>query len=78
MAAGLLFAAIAVERRGRSADSVLITAFKAEGAKIVFIVAALWLALVMYRNVIAVVLIGTFVATVLISSMQFFVGDKRN
>lgn len=78
MTAAILFASIAVARKGSSADDVLITAFKAEGAKIVFIVAALWLVMVAYRNVVVVVLIGTFIATVLVSSMAFFVGDKRN
>ncbi|HEX4985908.1 MAG TPA: ATP synthase subunit I [Burkholderiales bacterium] len=78
MAAGLLFAAIAVERRGRSADSVLMTAFKAEGAKIAFIVAALWLALAAYKNVVATVLIGAFIPTVLVSSLALFVGNRQH
>ncbi|HVY08287.1 MAG TPA: ATP synthase subunit I [Burkholderiales bacterium] len=78
MAAAFLFASIAVERRGRTADSVLLTAFKAEGARIVFIVVALWLALAAYKNVMAVILIGTFVPTVLVSSMAFFVADRQH
>lgn len=78
MAAALLFASIAVEQRGRTADSVLFTAFKAEGARIVFIVVALWLALAAYRHVMPVVLIGTFVPTVLVSSLAFFVGDRQH
>jgi len=78
MAAAVLFASIASVRRGISADDVLITAFKAEGAKLVFIVIALWLVMAAYKNVVHVFLIGTFIATVLVSSMAFFVGDKRN
>ena len=78
MAAAVLFASIASVRRGISADDVLITAFKAEGAKLVFIVIALWLVMAAYKNVVPVFLIGTFIATVLVSSMAFFVGDKRN
>ena len=78
MAAAVLFASIASVRRGISADDVLITAFKAEGAKLVFIVIALWLVMASYKNVVHVFLIGTFIATVLVSSMAFFVGDKRN
>lgn len=78
MAAGLLFASIATVRRGRSADDVLLTAFKAEGAKLVFIVVALGLVMMAYRNVVAAVFIGTFIATILISSMAFFVGNKRD
>lgn len=78
MAAGVLFALIATARRGRSAEDVLLTALKAEGAKIVFMVAALWLVMAIYRNVVAVVFIGTFIATVLVSSMAFFIGEKRD
>lgn len=78
MAAGVLFALIATARRGRSAEDVLLTALKAEGAKIVFMVAALWLVMAAYRNVVAVVFIGTFIATVLVSSMAFFIGEKRD
>jgi F0F1-type ATP synthase assembly protein I len=78
MAAAVLFASIASVRRGISADDVLITAFKAEGAKLVFIVIALWLVMAAYKNVVHVFLIGTFIVTVLVSSLAFFVGDKRN
>jgi ATP synthase protein I len=78
MAAGVLFASIAVPRRGSSAEDVVLTALKAEGAKIVFIVAALWLVLALYSRVVAVVLIGTFIATVLVSSLAFFIGEKRD
>lgn len=77
MAAGLLFASIATVRRGRSAGDVLVTALKAEGAKLLFIVVALGLVMMAYRNAVVAVLIGTFIATILISSMAFFVGNKR-
>ena len=52
MVAGLLFASIATVRRGSNAGDVLITALKAEGAKILFIVVALWVVLAAYRNAI--------------------------
>ena len=77
MASGLLFAVIATVHKGRTADDVLVTAFRAEAAKIVFIVLTLWLVLSAYRNVVAVIFIGTFVATILVSSMAFFVSDRR-
>lgn len=77
MASGLLFAAIATVQKGRTADQVLITAFRAEAAKVVFIVLTLWLVLSAYKNVVAVIFIGTFVATILVSSMAFFVSDRR-
>lgn len=78
MVAGLLFASIATIRRGSNAGDVLLTAFKAEGAKIVFIVVALWLVLAAYRNAVAVVLIGTFIATTLVSSMALFIRERRD
>lgn len=77
MASGLLFAAIATVREGRTADDVLLTAFKAEAAKIVFIVLALWLVMAAYRNLVAVIFIGTFIATILVSSTAFLVSDRR-
>lgn len=78
MVAGLLFASIATVRRGANAGDVLLTAFKAEGAKIAFIVIGLWLVLATYRNAVAVVLIGTFIATTLVSSMALFIRDRRD
>ncbi len=77
MASALLFAAIATVRKGRTVEDVLLTAFKAEAAKIVFIVLALWLVMVAYKNVVAVIFIGTFIATISVSSMAFFVSDRR-
>jgi len=78
MVAGLLFAAVATVRRGINAGDVLLTAFKAEAAKLVFIVVALWLVLAAYKNAVAVVLIGTFIATTLVSSMALFIRDRRD
>lgn len=78
MAAGLLFASIATVRSGRSATDVLLTALKAEGAKLLFIVVALGFVMMAYKNVVAAVLIGTFIATILISSMAFFVSNRRD
>jgi ATP synthase protein I len=77
MAAALLFAAVTAARRGRNAEEVLATAFKAEAVKIVFIVAALWLVLALYGKVVAVALIGTFVATTVVSSLAFFVSNRQ-
>jgi ATP synthase protein I len=78
MASALLFAVIATVRKGRTADNVLVTAFRAEAAKIAFIVLTLWLVLSAYRNVVAIIFIGTFVATIVISSMAFFISDRQD
>ncbi len=78
MVAGVLFASLATVRRGANAGDVLLTAFKAEGAKIAFIGVGVWLVLATYRNAVAVVLIGTFIATTLVSSMALFIRDRRD
>ncbi len=77
MASWLLFAAIATVRKGRTVEDVLLSAFKAEAAKIVFIVLALWLVMATYENVVAGIFIGTFIATIAVSSMAFFVSDRQ-
>lgn len=78
MAAGLLFAAIAKVRQGADASDVLLTALKAEGARILFIVVSLFVVLAVYRSAVVVVLIGTFIVTILAASMALFVGDRRD
>lgn len=78
MAAGLLFAAIAKVRQGADASDVLLIALKAEGARILFIVVSLFVVLAVYRNAVVVVLIGTFIVTILTASMALFVGDRRD
>lgn len=77
MAAGVVFAAIAKVRPSADAGDVLLTAFKAEGAKIGFIVVALWVVLATYRSAVTVVLIGTFIVATLASSLAPFIGVKR-
>ncbi|MFN0039584.1 MAG: ATP synthase subunit I [Burkholderiales bacterium] len=56
-----------------SAGDVLLTAFRAEAAKIVFIVVALWMILTTYKDVVVLGFIASFVATILISTMALFV-----
>jgi hypothetical protein len=40
-------------------------------------VATLWLVLALYGKVVAVALIGTFVATTVVSSLAFFVSNRQ-
>ncbi len=75
MGAGLAAAGVASYRKAESAGEVLLSALGAEAVKIGFIVLLLSLVLVLYREVVALVFIGTFTATVLIFSMAFFVRD---
>jgi len=64
--AGLAFAALAA----------LYTALRAEAVKVVLMVVLLWIALATYRDVVAIGLIGTFIATVLIFTMAILVLEK--
>lgn len=73
--AGLAAAGVASLRKAESAGEVLLSALGAEAVRIGLIVVLLWLVLSMYRQVVVLVFIGTFTATVLIFAMAFFVRD---
>ena len=73
--AGWVSAVVAARGRAQSAGGVLISALKAEAVKIGLIVLLLWLVLALYGNVVAPVLIGSFVITILIFTMAFFVRE---
>jgi ATP synthase protein I len=72
---GLAAACVASLGKAESAGGVLLVALGAEAVKIGLIVVLLWLVLAMYREVVVLVFIGTFTATVLIFAMAFFVRD---
>ena len=72
---GLAAACVASLGKAESAGGVLLIALGAEAVKVGLIVALLWLVLAMYREVVVLVFIGTFTATVLIFAMAFFVRD---
>ena len=63
------------KEKGRSAGDVLIGALRAEAVKIGLIVFLLWLVLATYDRVVAPALFGSFVITVLIFTMAFFVRE---
>ena len=69
------FGAIISRYRGSTAAEVLITAVKAEAVKIIVMITLLWLVMTLYKDVVAVGFIGTFVLTVLIFGMALFVTD---
>lgn len=75
MISAAAFAAIISRYRGSTAGGVLITAIKAEAAKVVVMVTLLWLVMTFYKDVVAVGFIGTFVLTVIIFGMALFVTD---
>ena len=75
IAAGLAAALVASLGRGNSAGGVLAGALRAEAVKIGLALLLLWLVLSNYPQAAVGVLIGTFVVTMLIFSMAFFVRE---
>ena len=75
LCAGWVSAVVAARGKGHSAGEVLIGALMAEGVKIGLIVILLWLVLATYDEVVAPAFFGSFVATVLIFGMAFFVRE---
>lgn len=75
MISAAAFAAIISRYRGSTAGGVLVTAIKAETVKIVVMITLLWLIMTVYKDVVAIGFIGTFVLTVLIFGMALFVTD---
>lgn len=73
--AGLASAVVASKGRAHTAGEVLVGALMAEGVKIGLIVLLLWLVLATYKGVVGTVLFGSFIATVLVFGLAFFVRD---
>ena len=73
--AGLASAVVAAKGESRSAGGILVGALRAEGVKIGLIAVLLWLVLAVYKDVAVLAFLGTFLATVLIFSMAFFVRE---
>ena len=75
--AGWTSVRVASGRKADSAGGVLVIALTAEGVKLGVIVVLLWLVLAFYPDVVATAFLGSFVATVLIFSMAFFVREHN-
>lgn len=73
--AGMAAALVAALGRAKSAGGVLASALRAEAIKIGLALLLLWLVLSNYPQAAVGVLLGTFVVTMLIFSMAFFVRD---
>lgn len=74
--AGGVSALVAAMGKARSAGEVLMGALLAEGVKIGLLVLLLWLVLATYKGVVAPAFFGSFIATVLIFGMAFFVREN--
>jgi ATP synthase protein I len=75
MIAGIAAAFVASRGRGKSAGGVVVGALMAEAVKLGVAVVLLWLVLVSYPEAVIAALLGTFVATMLIFAMAFFVRE---
>ena len=79
LAAGVMYAFLLGLGLGHTpvpgAATTLLALFRAEAGKVVVIVVGLWLALTAYPDVVPAAVIATFIATVIVFSMAFFVSD---
>ena len=77
LCAGWASGAVAARRKAKSAGEVLVGALQAEGVKIGLIAVLLWVVLANYVEVVMPAFLGTFMATILIFSMAFFVRESE-
>ncbi|HEV8097437.1 MAG TPA: ATP synthase subunit I [Burkholderiales bacterium] len=77
MCAGGISAVVASLGNTKSAAGTVVSALRAEGVKIALIVGLLWLVLATYADVVAPAFFGSFIATILIFSMAFFVREHE-
>ena len=77
LCAGGVSAVVAEWGGTKSAGGILFGALRAEGVKIGLIVILLWLVLTTYTEVVVVAFFGSFIATILIFSMAFFVREHE-
>lgn len=75
--AGGMSALVASAGKADSAGGVLVTALKAEGVKLGVIAVLLWLVLTAYSEVVVPVFLGSFMVTILVFSMAFFVREHE-
>jgi ATP synthase protein I len=73
--AGLAAAFVASRGRAKSAGGVVVGALSAEAVKLGLAVLLLWLVLANYGEAVMAALIGSFVVTMLIFAMAFFVRE---
>jgi ATP synthase protein I len=72
---GLAFAMAMQGSRDQSAGGTIVAALRAEATKIGVAIILLWLILAIYKEVVLIAFIGSFVVSILVFSMAFFVRD---
>lgn len=75
ISAGIAAAFVASRGDAKSAGGLVVGALRAEGVKIGLIAVLLWLVLKTYAEVVVIAFIASFLVTVLIFAMAFFVRD---
>jgi len=73
--AGISFSVVVSLSTSNSIAGTLITAFRAEAAKVFVAVVLLWLVFSTYKDVVAIGFIGSFAISILIFGMAFFVRE---
>jgi ATP synthase protein I len=73
LTAGVVYAFVARLTPQRDPGTTVVGLFRAEAAKIVMIVAQLWLLLSIYRDVVLPALLAAFIVTVLLSGVALLV-----
>lgn len=76
LTAGTAYGWIGLRGSKRTAGDTLRTLFRAEAGKITLIVVQLWLVLSSYKQVVLAAFFGTFILTVILFSMAFFVRER--
>jgi ATP synthase protein I len=76
VAAGTVFGWVATHSRKRTPAEAMLALVRAEAAKVVLIVAQLWVVLASYKQLVLAPFFGTFILTVIFFSMAFFVRDR--
>ena len=74
--AGAVFGWLAMRGRKRTAAEALVVLMRAEVGKVALIIVQLWLVLVLYKDLMFAPFFGTFLLTVVLFSMAFFVRDR--
>lgn len=77
LGAGWVSALVASKGRAQSAGEVLVGALVAEGVKLGLILLLLWLVMATYQEVVAPAFFGSFIVTVLLFGMAFFVREHE-
>lgn len=75
LSAGVVFAFVLAVAPPRSAGATITAMFRAEGAKVLVIIALLGVVLSKYRDAVLPAFLAAFVVTVLLSSVALFVRD---